>query len=363
MLNSIRVLVALLIIFLSINIIPIYGQCGNCQKCDEHLSEKQMNHSKHEKTIEVEKKVIAVSEPRGFLGVGTREENGKLVVQSVAPNSPAQIAGIKENDIILEINGIPMHSPDDLIRFIQNTKPKEIIHLKLLSSDGEKTIDVKLGEVPSQKLKMKTKLKMRSESYGAGYFGPGFVFFNYDNINTVFTNYHIESAQKSQFVFGGGGWGQIGRTRLGGWGIGGSQSVNSESIYVELSYGAGFFEVGYLLINAPTIKLSPLIGIGGGGLSLKIKSRGYNPLTFNNVLTAPGGVAKVSKGGLTLFSGLAIDIPIGFVGLTLKGGYLLTPTQSAWIVEDFNEIQGPQFNLKGPFITVSIMFGGINKRK
>ncbi len=358
-----KILFALLVIILGINVNLIIAQCRDCQNQCGHCSEAQSKPSCPEKTIEIEKQIIAVSEPRGFLGIGVEEKDGKLVVQSVVPNSPASIAGIKEGDIVLEINETPMLASKDLIQFMQTTKPNEVIHLKLLTQDGEKTVDVKLAEVPKQMPKIKSKVKMRAEGGGAGYFGPGFIFLNYKNLNDLFANYRIESAQKSHFVFGGGGWGQLGKTRIGGWGIGGAQSVHSESIYVELSYGAGFFEVGYSLLNAPKIKLTPLIGIGGSGLTLKIKSQIYNPLTLNNVLLSPSGIAKVSKGGLTLFSGLAVDIPISFVGLSFKGGYLLSPAQSGWVLEDFGDIQGPPFNLKGPFVTASIMFGGTDKHK
>lgn len=357
-----KLLFVLLVLILSINVNALFAQCGGCRHHGEHSSEKEMTPPCAEKRIEVEKKVIAVAESRGYLGVVTDEDDGKLVVRSVRQNSPAQIAGIKPGDIILEVNGIPMESPDDLIQFMQKTKPNEVIRVRLLSSDGEKTVEVKLGEVPKSTMKIKAKIKTDKESYGAGYFGPGLIFFNYDALNSVLANNRIARAQNSQFVFGGGGWGQLGKVRLGGWGVGGAQSVNSDSVYVELSYGVGLFELGYCFLNTP-IKITPLIGIGGGGTTLKIKSRVYTPLTLNDVFSSPGGIAKISKGGLTLFSGLALDIPISFVGLSLKGGYLLNPVQSAWILEDFDEIKGPQFNPKGPFVSVSIMFGCIGKHR
>ena len=338
---------------------PMMDKCPMMTGKGTMMMEKEMPMTK-----EIEKQFIVMpaKETRGFLGVVTAEEDGKLVVQRVVPNSPAEKAGIKENDVITEINGTAVTTPAELIDALQNTKPGDVAHFKILSGSTEKMMDITLGEVPaptqSTMPSMQMRMKMRGEGAGAGYFGPGFTFFKYDDLNTLFAQHGMDLIEKQQFIFGGGGWGQPGRIRIGGFGFGGTQTVSNDTLDVEVSYGAGFFEMGYNIVNAKHFMLTPIIGIGGSGLTMKITSLLYNPVNLDNVLNYPGGVAKVTTGGFSMFPGLAIDIPIGFAGLSLKGGYMWTPMKNSWIMEDFGKIHGPTLNLNGPFVMMNIMFGG-----
>jgi PDZ domain-containing secreted protein len=335
------------------------GMCPNCQKQMAEMPMMPM-----QKEIEKDFMVIPSKETRGFLGVVTEEEDSKLVVDQVVPNSPAEKAGIKEDDVIAEINGTAVTTPAELIDALKNTKPGDVANFKILSGSAEKTTDITLGEVPASARPpmpmpgMQMRMRMHGEGRGAGYFGPGFMSFNYTPINTILSNHHLPSIDKNQFVFGGGGWGQPDRMRFGGFGIGGSQTVSNDTVSVEVGYGAGFFEMGYSIVNAKHFMLTPLIGIGGGGLTMKITSLLYNPVNLDDVINHPGGIAKISTGGFTMFPGLSIDFPISFAGLSIKGGYMWTPIKGAWIVEDYGKINGPAFDLKGPFVTLNIMFGG-----
>ena len=70
----------------------------------------------------------------------TREE------LAVTPGSPADKAGILENDIILEIDGIKIDKERTLAKIIQDHKVGDEIALKILSKGAEKTVKVKLEE-------------------------------------------------------------------------------------------------------------------------------------------------------------------------------------------------------------------------
>ncbi len=65
---------------------------------------------------------------------------------AVVPGSPADKAGIVENDIILEINGQKIDEEHALAREIAKHKPGEEITLKVLRKGEEKDIKVTLGE-------------------------------------------------------------------------------------------------------------------------------------------------------------------------------------------------------------------------
>jgi serine protease Do len=58
------------------------------------------------------------------LGVGIQDmENGKGVkITSVTENSPAAIAGIKKDDVILSVNGTALTDINDLRRTLNDTK-------------------------------------------------------------------------------------------------------------------------------------------------------------------------------------------------------------------------------------------------
>ena len=71
------------------------------------------------------------------------ESRGEL---AVIPGSPADKAGIQENDIILEVDGVKVNSKHPLSELIQKHNPNDTVKLKILHKGNEKVIYVKLGE-------------------------------------------------------------------------------------------------------------------------------------------------------------------------------------------------------------------------
>ncbi len=70
----------------------------------------------------------------------------KITELAVVPGSPADKAGIRENDIILEVNGDKVGENNSLIKLIQQYKVGDTVELKVLSQGKEKTVKVKLEE-------------------------------------------------------------------------------------------------------------------------------------------------------------------------------------------------------------------------
>jgi PDZ domain-containing secreted protein len=316
------------------------------------------------KKMEKEFMVMLSKPTNGFLGVVTEEKDGQLVIKDIVENSPAEKAGLDEDDIILSVNGTNVTVPQELIDVLKLTKPGDVASFKILSGGIEKTLDITLAPRPEPKVspmpsKMRIRIGRHKAGRGAGYFGPGFTFFKYDDLNTLFSQHNLGSIEKQQFIFSGGGWGQVNRIRLGGFGMGGAKTVSNESLDVEVGYGAGFFELGYSIVNEKNFMITPLVGIGGYGLSMKITPKYNRPTTIDGLLSSPWSIARASKGGLAMYPGLAIDIPFSFVGLTFKGGYMWSPMSSAWTVENLGSIGNePDPKLNGLFATAGIMFGG-----
>jgi len=69
---------------------------------------------------------------------------------AIIPGSPANKAGLAENDIILEANGQKINSANQLSSIIAKAKPGDQMTLKVLHGGKEKTVQVKLAELPQQ---------------------------------------------------------------------------------------------------------------------------------------------------------------------------------------------------------------------
>jgi len=99
---------------------------------------------------------------RGWLGVyiqrvtpdlaesfGLDKAKGALVSE-VTQGGPADGSGLEHGDVIVEFNGNPVEEFGDLPRMVAATPPGEKVTLKVLRKGKEKTIKVKLGELPDE---------------------------------------------------------------------------------------------------------------------------------------------------------------------------------------------------------------------
>lgn len=97
---------------------------------------------------------------RGYLGLlpqdvtsviaekfGLKEARGALV-GSVESGTPADRAGIRRGDIILEFNGHPIEDADDLRNLVAMTPPGTKVTIKVFRNGEEKTLTATLAERP-----------------------------------------------------------------------------------------------------------------------------------------------------------------------------------------------------------------------
>ncbi|PIP80158.1 MAG: hypothetical protein COW84_06775 [Gammaproteobacteria bacterium CG22_combo_CG10-13_8_21_14_all_40_8] len=98
---------------------------------------------------------------RGYLGVsyqdvdykmaksfGMREVNGALLTQ-ISKDSPAEKGGLKEQDVILKVNGNTIERAADLPFLIGQTLPDEKVNLLIWRDGKSKSMSVKVGERPN----------------------------------------------------------------------------------------------------------------------------------------------------------------------------------------------------------------------
>lgn len=97
---------------------------------------------------------------RGYLGVMIQDvtpdlakefelkSNRGALVGDVSPNSPAERAGLRNGDVILEFNGKPVTDSRHLKLAVASTQPGESVPVKILRNGSDKTLEVRVKELP-----------------------------------------------------------------------------------------------------------------------------------------------------------------------------------------------------------------------
>ncbi len=97
---------------------------------------------------------------RGWLGVYMEDiapevakmygvKDGGIVIAKVVPNEPADKAGVKAGDIVVELNGEKFKNAAEFRQKIGALPPNSTARLKVLRNGKTQTLPVKLGERPS----------------------------------------------------------------------------------------------------------------------------------------------------------------------------------------------------------------------
>lgn len=81
---------------------------------------------------------------------GLKADQPGLVVLSVAPDGPAQKAGLKEGDILLALDGKTFESPETLGAFAWGTSPGKSVQAEFLHDGKSRTATIVVGTTPAQ---------------------------------------------------------------------------------------------------------------------------------------------------------------------------------------------------------------------
>ncbi|HZI68527.1 MAG TPA: PDZ domain-containing protein [Hanamia sp.] len=87
---------------------------------------------------------ISPNRPKLGLQIQDTEDNNGVKVESVNPGSPAEKAGLKEGDIIKEMNGEKVTDVDKVMSTIHSAKPGNEFKIKVLRNKKEMTFNVKV---------------------------------------------------------------------------------------------------------------------------------------------------------------------------------------------------------------------------
>ena len=104
----------------------------------------------------------------------------------------------------------------------------------------------------------------------------------------------------------------------------------------------GEFDIGYQVLSMKNLVVAPMLGIGASGYDIELQKLAGDVTNFGKLLENPGRTSTVSTSSFLLNPHLMITIPISFVGIQLKGGWMFTPTNDGWELADGGKLNtGP----------------------
>src|SRR6476646_10865553 len=84
----------------------------------------------------------------GFLGVGIQETAAGVEVTRIAPDSPAEKAGIKTGDVVTQYNGQRVEGMEQFSRIVRETPVGREVKLGIMRNGAPQTIAVRVVARP-----------------------------------------------------------------------------------------------------------------------------------------------------------------------------------------------------------------------
>jgi serine protease Do len=97
---------------------------------------------------------------RGWVGAGVRmNEEGRVEIGEVDPDSPADLAKLREGDIILKLDAKDITSREQLGAEVRKRKPGQTVTLKIERDGKPLDVKVKLGDYPETEARREMELR------------------------------------------------------------------------------------------------------------------------------------------------------------------------------------------------------------
>ena len=117
---------------------------------------------------------------RGWLGIaiqevtdeltealGLKDKSGALVA-AVNKGAPAGKAGIEAGDVILKFNNKEIETSSDLPKYVRLTKPNNVVPVEIWRKGNIKTLRVKIGEMPDDRMQASNKKTIKESANRIG---------------------------------------------------------------------------------------------------------------------------------------------------------------------------------------------------
>ncbi len=94
---------------------------------------------------------FASPDPESIAALGLGPRQG-VEVRRIAARSPLLNAGVETGDLLWEVDGDPIHTPEDMLSFLESDPRRETLELTVHGRDGRRTTEVELFK-PERRLK------------------------------------------------------------------------------------------------------------------------------------------------------------------------------------------------------------------
>lgn len=108
---------------------------------------------------------------RGWLGIGVQkirsnnaEQKNRLIVASMAEDSPAASTGIAVGDILIDVAGLSLKSPRQFSLEISQTPPDTVLPVIVLRDGKEIDLEIKVAQMPSENEEGKEEISTDAEA-------------------------------------------------------------------------------------------------------------------------------------------------------------------------------------------------------
>jgi hypothetical protein len=206
---------------------------------------------------------------------------------------------------------------------------------------------------------------------GRGFFEIGYQRLGLRGLDRDLRTAGLPELERHYLTLGGGGLGTRGRFLIGGEGhalLGASEDDAAGAHQVSSGGGFGLFRVGFLAVSGESFDLYPLLGIGGGGMNVKIVER--DAPTFGEVLADPERSSSLDTSMFLLDVSIAADYRVAFgdrgdrddrgdrgggLLLGVHAGYTFAPAHTSWKLDGINSVAGgPTFQIEGPYVRLAV---------
>jgi predicted metalloprotease with PDZ domain len=90
----------------------------------------------------------SIDEKRVRMGIRMEEKEGRLLIESIAPGSPATIAGIAKGDELLALDGQPVKEPVDVFFRVGEKRDGDTSQVTLRRGGEEMTLPLTFFRMP-----------------------------------------------------------------------------------------------------------------------------------------------------------------------------------------------------------------------
>jgi hypothetical protein len=196
-----------------------------------------------------------------------------------------------------------------------------------------------------------------ADERGFGGFVLSYTMPDLSELSSEFTAHGLPAISDEMITYGGGAWGGEKNVLMGIWGFCGGKKFDGDSGSVNFRYSGIFFEPGYFINIWRGFGILPSVGLGATKIRLKMRKI-LTDVDFDSLLVDPARTSEAKYRTFTTAPALSINIPIEFIVIQIKGGYMWSPIAGKWKTEDGSELrETPDINPSGIFASAGLLLG------